>query len=144
MYMEEAPITEEISDKKKKRKEEKAEKEEMSAQRTLLAYERTLLAWVRTGTHLMTFGFAIFKLLSEKAKEQGDHPLLQYISPKFIGMVMIVSGFIGLTLAVRRQIQIVKKYGQLEAKTFYSPAMLQAYVVMALCLLMMIGAAVSK
>ena len=137
-------VTEELSEKKKRKLEENAGKEEMSSERTLLAFERTLLAWVRTSTHLMTFGFAIYKLLEEKQHSAGSHPLLKYVTPKSVGMVMILSGLVGLALAVRRNIQIHKKYGKLEKKSFWAPAMLQAYVIMTLCLLMVIGATMGK
>ncbi len=142
--MEEAISIEELSEKKKHKKEQKLEKEIMSSERTLLAFERTLLAWVRTATHLMTFGFAIYKLLEEKAHTSGDHPLLRYVSPKSIGLVMISSGLVGLFLAVVRYTRITKKYGKLEPKSYYAPAMIQSYIVMALCLLMILGALINK
>jgi putative membrane protein len=138
--MDDPNFTEELSEKKKRKKEEKAEKEENSSQRTLLAFERTLLAWVRTGTHLMTFGFAIYKLLQERALTPGHHPILQYVTPKSIGLVMIGSGFIGILLASHRNIQVIRKYGKLETKSYYAPAMIQAYVVMTLCMIMILGA----
>jgi uncharacterized membrane protein YidH (DUF202 family) len=101
--MADEPVTEELSEKKKRKLEEKAEKEEMSSERTLLAFERTLLAWVRTSTHLMTFGFAIYKLLEEKQHTVGEHPILKYVTPKAVGLVMITSGLIGLALAFEKK-----------------------------------------
>ncbi len=142
--MEDEIINPEISDKKKKKKEEKelekAEKDKMASERTLLAYERTLLAWLRTATSLMTFGFAIFKLLQERASQVGEHPIMKYISPKMIGMIMIGSGFIGLSLAVLRYIEVLKRYDKYEPKIFRSPIMLQVYVILSLSALLMIGA----
>ena len=68
--MEEELNTREAQENKKEKKaKEKAEKEQSTAERTLQSYERTLLAWVRTGAHLMTFGFAIYKLLQQKVVE---------------------------------------------------------------------------
>jgi len=142
--MEDEITNPEIPDKKKKKKEEKeqerAEKDKMASERTLLAYERTLLAWLRTATSLMTFGFAIYKLLSEKAHQPGEHFLLKYISPKTVGLVMIGSGFVGLTMAVMRYIQVLKRYEVYEPKIFRSPIMIQVYVILALSALLIIGA----
>jgi len=142
------PETSEKGEKKKKKKEEKeqerAEKDKMASERTLLAYERTLLAWLRTATSLMTFGFAIYKLLQERANQPGDHPIMRYISPKTVGLIMIGSGFVGLTLAIIRYIEVQKRYGVYTPKIYRSAVMLQAYVILALSLLLIIGAALGK
>ena len=146
--MEDEITNPEIPDKKKKKKEEKeqerAEKDKMASERTLLAYERTLLAWLRTATSLMTFGFAITKLLQEKARMPGDHPLLKYIAPKMVGMIMIGSGFLGLSLAIFRYLQVQKNYDRYDRKIFFSPVMLQAYVILLLSALLIVGAIIGK
>jgi putative membrane protein len=136
-------------EKKKKKKEEKekekaekekdrAEKEEMAAERTLLAYERTLLAWVRKGISFMTFGFAFYRLLEERAHQPGHKIILDYITPKTIGLVLIFSGFIGLLFATIRNIQVIARYGKLERKSYFQPAMLQAYLIMTISALLII------
>ncbi len=146
--MDEELINPEISEKKKKKKEEKdqerAEKDKMASERTLLAYERTLLAWLRTATSLMTFGFAIYKLLQERASQPGDHPLMRYISPRTVGLIMIGSGFVGLTLAIIRYIEVQKRYNVYSPKIYRSAVMIQAYVILALSLLLIIGAIIGK
>ena len=142
------PETSEKSEKKKKKKEEKeqerAEKDKMASERTLLAYERTLLAWLRTATSLMTFGFAIFKLLQERVSQPGDHPIAKYISPKSVGLIMIGSGFVGLILAIIRYIEVQKRYNVYSPKIYRSAVMIQAYVILSLSLLLIIGALIGK
>src|SRR5512144_3244681 len=76
-------------EKKKKKKAEKEKDKQIKDDRVYLAFERTLLAWVRTGTNLFTFGFAIAKLLQAEVTSPGAHPVLQAISPKTVGMIMI-------------------------------------------------------
>jgi putative membrane protein len=146
--MDDELINPEISEKKKKKKEEKelekAEKDKMASERTMLAYERTLLSWLRTATSLMTFGFAIFKLLQEKANQPGDHPIMKYISPKSVGLIMIGSGFVGLTLAVIRYIEVLKRYDQYSPKIYRSAIMIQVYVILTLCALLIVGALMGK
>src|ERR1700737_3494629 len=69
----------------------------LAVQRTRLAAERTLMAWIRTCTSLIAFGFTIFKFfqyLSEK--EELRKPI---VSPWVFGVVMILVGLTGLTLA---------------------------------------------
>jgi putative membrane protein len=118
-------------------------KEILADEKTFLAYTRTLLAWVRTSTSLLTFGFAIYKLLEQEASQPGDHPLLQVVNPKSVGIVMIFSGFLGLLLAVIGYIQFCRKYERTPAETFLHPAMLQSYVILALCALILMGALIS-
>jgi putative membrane protein len=128
---------------KKKKKEEKEkkkeEKEELSLDRSILAFERTFLAWIRTAASLMTFGFAIFKLLEARVQTKGPHPILEVLTPRMIAIILFVSALSGLTLAAIRFIQVKKKFERFSNKTFLEPSMLQAYVIGALLILLLIG-----
>lgn len=128
---------------KKKKKEDKEkkkiEKEELSLDRSILAFERTFLAWIRTAASLMTFGFAIFKLLEARIKEKGTHPILEVLSPRMIAIILFTSALTGLTLAAIRFIQVKKKFERFSNKTFLEPSMLQAYVIGTLLILLLIG-----
>jgi putative membrane protein len=69
----------------------------LAAQRTRLALERTLMAWIRTSTSLITFGFTIFKFFQYLAtNERRREPI---VSPWVVGMMMILVGLTGLTMA---------------------------------------------
>ena len=82
---------------------------DLSYQRTALSYERTLMSWIRTAISLISFGFTIYKVFEELYK--GDaHPRL--LSPRKVGMLMILFGFIGLLFA---QIQHNIAYKKLKA-----------------------------
>lgn len=132
----------EIVDKKKKKEDKekkKVEKEELSLDRSILAFERTFLAWIRTAASLMTFGFAIFKLLEARAKDRGPHPILEVLTPRMIAIILFISALSGLTLAAIRFIQVKKKFERFSNKTFLEPSMLQAYVIGALLILLLIG-----
>jgi putative membrane protein len=126
----------------KKKKKDKKKKEYVPDEKTFFAYTRTLLAWVRTSTSLLTFGFAIYKLLEQQASLPGEHPLLEIFAPKMVGMVMIFSGFVGLLIAVLGYVGFCRKYKRPAAQTYLNPAMLQSYVILALCTLILVGAAV--
>jgi putative membrane protein len=133
--------SENIDKKKKKEDKEKkkVEKEELSLDRSILAFERTFLAWIRTAASLMTFGFAIFKLLEARVHSKGPHPILEVLSPKMIAIILFTSALTGLTLAAIRFIQVKKKFERFSNKTFLEPSMLQAYVIGTLLILLLIG-----
>jgi putative membrane protein len=55
------------------------------------------MAWIRTCTSLIAFGFTIFKFFQYlSTKEELHKPV---VSPWVVGLVMIVIGLTGLTLA---------------------------------------------
>lgn len=125
--------------KKKAKKEAKARKASLDQEKTFLAFERTLLAWIRTGTSLLTFGFAIMKLLQEESRKPGDHPLLSMINPMFIGWMMIFSGFIGLTMAVFNYVKFARQFGRRSLQIFTNPSMIVAYVLISLCAIILLA-----
>jgi putative membrane protein len=78
----------------------------LAVQRTRLAEERTLMAWIRTSTSLIAFGFTIFQFFEYLAtNERRREPV---VSPWVIGMVMILMGITGLTLAWIQHRQAMK------------------------------------
>ena len=78
----------------------------LAFQRTLLAYERTQIAWVRTALSLISFGFAIAKFFQYLRQTTGQSATL--LSPRAVGLLMIVIGLIGLVLANWQQRRAVK------------------------------------
>ena len=69
----------------------------LAIERTRMASERTLMAWIRTCTSLIAFGFTIFKAFQYlSTKEELRKPI---VSPWVVGVVMILIGLTGLTLA---------------------------------------------
>ena len=83
---------------------------DLSFQRTALSYERTLMSWVRTAISLISFGFTIYKFFEEVYKGETHARLL---SPRKVGMIMMLFGFIGLLFA---QIQHSIAYKRLKAE----------------------------
>jgi putative membrane protein len=82
----------------------------LAYERTLLAYERTQIAWVRTALALISFGFAIAKFFQYLRQEKGETVTL--MSPRMVGLFMIVIGLLGLILAnlqQRRAVQALRK-----------------------------------
>ena len=136
--------TDEVEEKDKKKKKEekekkKEEKEILSLDRSILAFERTFLAWIRTAASMMTFGFAIFKLLKARIESNDPHPILDVLSPRVIALILFSSALVGLTLAGVRFIQVKKRFDRFSNKTFLEPAMIQAYVIGTLLILLLVG-----
>ncbi|OQP49684.1 hypothetical protein A4D02_29130 [Niastella koreensis] len=83
---------------------------DLSFQRTALSYERTLMSWIRTAISLISFGFTIYKFFEEFNK---GNPSGHLFSPRRVGMIMMLFGFIGLLFA---QIQHDIAYKRLKAE----------------------------
>jgi putative membrane protein len=64
------------------------------------------MAWIRTSTSLIAFGFTIFQFFEYLATNQRRHEPI--VSPWVIGMVMILMGLTGLTLASIQHRQAMK------------------------------------
>jgi putative membrane protein len=82
----------------------------LAFERTLLAYERTRIAWVRTALALISFGFAIAKFFAYLREQRGVTATL--MSPRTVGLIMIVIGLVGLILAnvqQRRAVSALRK-----------------------------------
>jgi putative membrane protein len=69
----------------------------LAAERTLLAYERTQIAWVRTALTLIAFGFAIAEFFTYLRQQQGERATV--LSPRAVGLTMVVIALIALTFA---------------------------------------------
>jgi putative membrane protein len=78
----------------------------LAFERTLLAYERTRIAWVRTALALISFGFAIAKFFAYMRQEHGESATL--MTPRAVGLFMIIIGLVGLILANIQQHRAVK------------------------------------
>ncbi len=132
-------LTPEEAARKKAKKEKKEKQKKLDQEKTFLAFERTLLAWVRTSTNLLTFGFAIIKLLKDKASEPGKHPLLEVINPVVIGSIMVLAGFVGLLMASIGYVKYAKAFGRKPAQIYTNQAMLVSYVILLLSALILLA-----
>jgi putative membrane protein len=128
-----APIPETSKGEKKKKK---IEKEELMIEKLLLAYERTLIAWIKAATHLLIFGFAIYKLLESKLNEEGDHPILEILTPRRIAIILFVAGFFSLLMATIRFIQVQKRFSKFTWATYFLPILTLAYIILLLLFLL--------
>ena len=80
---------------------------DLAFERTVLAYERTLMAWIRTAMSLISFGFTIYKFFQEWRKT--EQPVQSLFTPRIVGMIMILFGFVGLLFASIQHHKAIKK-----------------------------------
>lgn len=66
----------------------------MSAAGTLMAADRTLMAWIRTALSFYTFGFALYKILTEV--HQSGQFVVNDDAPKIYGVALIVTGTVSM------------------------------------------------
>jgi putative membrane protein len=79
---------------------------DLAFERTVLAENRTLMAWIRTAISLISFGFTIYKFFHEIQAAPSQHHLL---SPRRIGMLMIVFGLLALLWGLMEHRSVINK-----------------------------------
>jgi putative membrane protein len=131
------------TDKKAQEKEKREFKDQLAMERTEMAMDRTLLAMVRTATTFMTFGFAIWKLMKEVVHQPGDHPLIRLFSPKFITLVLLITGLIGLLTGMHRYVSALKRIHMYRPGIYRSPSMLLSYTILFMLCLLIAAASIS-
>jgi len=68
--------------------------------RTRMSIERTLMSWVRTSTALIGFGFTIFQFLHRFNQTPGIKPAEHPWTPWVLGLALIGTGIVALTIAL--------------------------------------------
>ncbi|MDZ7646656.1 MAG: hypothetical protein U5K54_05425 [Cytophagales bacterium] len=101
----------------------------MTVEKLLISYERTLIAWIKAATRTIIW-FALYKLLDARLHESGSHPVLEFLTPRRIAVILFSAGFFALLMATIRHIQIQKKYGQYNWQSYFKAIMLLDYVIL--------------
>ena len=92
----------------------------------------------------MTFGFAIYKLLEARLSETAVHPILDIITPKMVGVTMFITGLGGLGMATLRYINNMAMFHKHHEKQYFNIVLFQAYMIIALLSMLLIGALVNS
>jgi uncharacterized membrane protein YidH (DUF202 family) len=78
--------------------------------------------------------------MEAEAAKPGDHPMLRVVSPKAVGVTMIIAGLLGMLMAVINFAKHAKLLGRKTREVYGNPAMMVAYVIMLLCFMVILGA----
>src|SRR5262245_9260262 len=84
--------------------------------RTRMSMERTLMSWVRTATALIGFGFTIFQFLHRFNQTPGIKPPVYPWTPWVLGLALIGTGIVALTIAVGEYRSMVRYLWQQDFK----------------------------
>lgn len=131
-------------EKKLKKAKKEAVKMEFTVSRLMLAYERTLIAWIKVATHLLIFGFALYKLLEAKLQEGGEHHILQILTPRRMALILFTVGFFSLLMATIRFIEIQKRFSKFSWASYFKPILILAYVILILLFILSVGIAMGR
>ena len=82
--------------------------------RTRMSLERTLMSWVRTATALIGFGFTIVQFFQRLHEMPGVAPALRPQMPRHLGLALILTGTLALTLAIWHYEQMIRYLRQEE------------------------------
>lgn len=80
--------------------------DDLALQRTVMASERTFMAWTRTAISMISFGFAIPKIL--EFAEEAQHKFLTETIPKVIGVTLIFLGVFVLIVSAFEHGKLVR------------------------------------
>jgi uncharacterized membrane protein YidH (DUF202 family) len=124
---------------KKKKEEKKEEKKDLTLDKLELSLYRAQLAMIRTATTTTSLGFALYKLIEQKAQEGTEGPLMKIFTPKFVALILFFAGILGLITYSFRHTAALKKINRFSPKFYYSGVMLVSYIILLLTLLLFVG-----
>jgi putative membrane protein len=84
---------------------------DLAIKRTAMAASRTMMAWVRTGTSLISFGFAIHKILQAAATTVGTSglALVQHHTARRLGLMLIFLGTASIVMGTFEYFKTAKE-----------------------------------
>ena len=114
-----------------------AERTGLASLRTGLAADRTLMGWVRTGMSMITFGFTVYKLLSE-AQERGM-VLPRETTPRNVGLFLIAAGTFATIMGKIEYAHTLRQLGATYPFKLYRPSFIMALVISLSGLVLFLG-----
>jgi putative membrane protein len=97
------------------------ERTDLAVQRTIMAASRTMMAWVRTGTSLISFGFAIHKILQAAATATASTSKsvgLQEHTARRLGLMLIFLGISSIMMGTYEYFKTAKQLNEMSGKVY--------------------------
>jgi len=114
-----------------------ASSSDLAAARTLLAAERTLMAWIRTALSMLSFGFAIYKVL--QGLEAAGQTFVHGATPRNVGLFMCGMGTLAILMGTIDHWHSLKLLRQLRHFKLTRPPMIMAVLMSVTGLVLFFG-----
>jgi putative membrane protein len=91
---------------------------DLAVKRTAMAASRTMMAWIRTGTSLISFGFAIHKILQTTADAVGTSKLSLFHehSARRLGLMLIFLGTASIVMGTFEYFSTTKQLNEMNGE----------------------------
>ena len=109
---------------------------DLGALRTMMAADRTLMAWIHTALSLLSFGFAIYKILEEL--EQSGKALPDQ-SPRNVGLVFAIAGTMAMVMGTIEYWQTLHELRRDTPFRRFRPALIMALAMSISGLILILG-----
>lgn len=95
------------------------ERTHLAVQRTIMAASRTMMAWVRTGTSLISFGFAIHKILQAATTVSTSKAVgLHEHTARRLGLMLIFLGIASIVMGTYEYFKTAKQLNEMSGKVY--------------------------
>ena len=105
--------------------------------RTMMAADRTLMAWIRTALSMLSFSFAIYKILQDVEKAGASLP--HENSPRNVGLFLAAMGTIAIVMGTVEYWHTLRELRQDNAFKLMRPALIMAIVMSVTGFLLVFG-----
>ena len=110
---------------------------DLGAMRTMMAADRTLMAWIRTALSLLSFGFAIYKILQDL--EQSGKSLPHENTPRNIGLFLTITGTATMVMGTLEYWQTIHELRRDTRFWYLRPALVMSLVMSVSGLILIFG-----
>ena len=103
----------------------------------MMAADRTLMAWIRTALSLLSFSFAIYKILQDV--EKAGRSLPHENSPRNVGLFLAGMGTVAIVMGTIEYWHTLRELRQDNAFRLMRPALIMAILMSVMGLLLVVG-----
>lgn len=95
-----------------------SERTDLAIKRTAMAASRTMMAWIRTGTSLISFGFAIHKILQATAQavETSKLSMVHQHTARRLGLMLIFLGTASIVMGTIEYFQTARQLNEMSGQ----------------------------
>ena len=107
--------------------------------RTMMAADRTLMAWIRTSLSMLSFGYAIYKVLQEV--KDIDNVAIRGTAPRRAGILLTVAGTAALVMGITAYSGTLRMLSNSYSLGLARPSLILSVVMAAADVLLRVGIA---